>query len=109
MQVAHDRTDQLTGERTTPLLNDDSGPDAYVRKYGPAGDERWRHEFGSDATDSAFGSAIDDVGHTYVVGSTWGSVPGGRSAGGRDALAVKLGPPQASEGYDDPIPPTPFR
>ena len=89
------------------LLNGDSGPDAYVRKYGQVGNDVWRHDFGSDATDSAFGCAVDDAGRAYVVGSTWGALPGGRTAGGRDAFAVRLGPPMAPGGYDDPLPRTP--
>ena len=60
--------------------------DAFVRRYGAAGDEVWTSQFGSWDRDFARDVAVDGAGGVYVVGETEGTLPGLRSAGGRDAF-----------------------
>jgi photosystem II stability/assembly factor-like uncharacterized protein len=67
------------------------GNDAFVRKYDAAGTELWTRQFGSSATDIAYGVASDTSG-AYVIGSTTGTWSGQTSAGGEDVLVRKLDP-----------------
>lgn len=64
--------------------------DAFVRRYDPAGIDRWTRQFGSGERDAAYGVAVNRAGAAYVVGSTNGVLPGQTSAGGLDAFTVKL-------------------
>ena len=63
--------------------------DAYVRKYDAAGTEVWTRQFGSFERDFARGVAVDGAGSVYVVGQTFGTLPGQVSAGGFDAFIRK--------------------
>jgi hypothetical protein len=67
------------------------GSDAmFVRRYGPLGPARWTRTFGSTAFgDRASGMAADTSG-TYVVGSTYGDLPGETNRGLADAFVVAL-------------------
>jgi hypothetical protein len=69
--------------------------DAFIRKYGPTGEELWTRQFGTDAPEVAEGVAVDSEGNAYVVGSANGALPGQAGAGGRDAVLRKYG--QAGE------------
>jgi hypothetical protein len=62
--------------------------DAYIRKYDVDGNELWTRLFGSSTGDSASEIAVDNSG-VYVVGETWGTLPGQTSAGGPDAYIRK--------------------
>jgi hypothetical protein len=69
------------------------GSDAiFVRRYGPWGAVRWTRTFGS----SAFGDAADhvatDPSGIFVVGSTYGALPGATNRGRADAFVVALDP-----------------
>ena len=66
-----------------------SQEDAYVRKYDKDGNELWTRQFGTHLTDDALAMAIDGVGNFYVVGGTWGELPGQTNLGGRDAYVRK--------------------
>jgi hypothetical protein len=66
--------------------------DAFVRKYDPAGDEVWTHQFGSTERDMANGVAVDGAGDVWVVGQTFGSLPGQMSNGGWDAFLRRYDP-----------------
>ena len=63
--------------------------DAFVRKYDTAGQELWTRQFGSAERDFARAVATDEVGNAYVVGETWGDLPGHGSAGSYDAFVRK--------------------
>lgn len=65
--------------------------DAFVRKYDPAGIDRWTRQFGGSLVDEAFGVAIDGVG-AYVVGSADGTLPGEGPAGRLDAFVRRYDP-----------------
>jgi hypothetical protein len=67
------------------------GSDAmFVRRYGPRGAVWWTRTFGSAAFgDRASGVATDASG-TYVVGSTYGDLPGTTNRGLADAFVVAL-------------------
>jgi hypothetical protein len=70
----------LSGQEPAGML------DAFVSSYDPSGTERWTRQFGSAESDLAHGVAVDGAGNVYVVGETRGTLPGQRSAGGRDAF-----------------------
>ena len=63
--------------------------DAFVRKYDAAGTELWTRQFGSSERDFARGVALDGQGSGYVVGETYGVLPGQAPAGGYDAYVRK--------------------
>ena len=66
--------------------------DAFVRKVDPEGNELWTRQFGSWESDFARSVAIGPSGDVYVVGETNGTLPGQRSAGGRDAFLRRYDP-----------------
>lgn len=66
--------------------------DAFLRRYDPAGVEVWTRQFGSNERDIPKGVTLDDAGNVYVVGQTFGSLPGQTSAGGWDAFLRKYTP-----------------
>ena len=78
-------------------LQDDGGGDAFVAKYGPAGDLAWARRFGGADAARATAVAVAD-GAVYVAGDFEGSAdlhPGGpellwTSAGSSDGFVVKL-------------------
>ena len=64
--------------------------DAFVRKYDPDGDELWTRQFGTEMSDQALGTDLDEAGDLYVVGITEGALPGLTKSGGRfDAFVRK--------------------
>jgi WD40 repeat protein len=63
--------------------------DAFVRKYGTAGNERWTRQFGSSGSDNAAGVSVDPDGNVLVAGTTRGALPGQSSAGEFDAFVRK--------------------
>ena len=62
---------------------------AFLRKYDPTGEERWIRQFGSTEGDGAQDVAVNREGNVYVVGWTWGALPGKASAGKQDAFLRK--------------------
>lgn len=64
--------------------------DAFLRKYGPGGEEVWTRQFGSPESDSASGVVVD--GNVYLAGETGGALPGQTSAGRGDAFLRKYAP-----------------
>ncbi len=52
------------------------GSDAYVRKYDINGNEVWTRQFGTLDFDDGLSIALDDTNHLYVVGQTFGTLPG---------------------------------
>ncbi|HUG68126.1 MAG TPA: SBBP repeat-containing protein [Pirellulaceae bacterium] len=63
--------------------------DAYVAKYDSAGNLLWLTQLGTDQYENLEGLALYN-GDVYVSGITEGVFPGEVSAGGSDALVVKL-------------------
>jgi hypothetical protein len=66
--------------------------DGFLRRYNAAGAEIWTRQFGSNERDLPKGVTLDDAGNVYVVGQTFGSLPGQISAGGWDAFLRKYTP-----------------
>ena len=52
----------------------------------------WLHQFGTRDADDAEGVAVDPAGDAYVVGQTFGALPGQSSAGMIDAFVRKYDP-----------------
>lgn len=63
--------------------------DAWVTRYGPAGDQRARFRFGTAEEDVAYALAADPSGALYLAGRTEGSL-GGPNSGGNDACFGKF-------------------
>ena len=81
--VAGRTNGELPGQTST-------GPrDAFVRKYGPDGDELWTRQFGTSGDDDVREIAVDAEGNVYVGGQTSGILPGQTSAGDTDAFVRK--------------------
>jgi len=66
--------------------------DGFVRRYDTSGTEVWTRQFGSSERDIPKGVTLDDSGNVYVVGQTFGTLPGQTSAGGWDAFLRKYAP-----------------
>jgi len=63
--------------------------DAFVRKYDGSGNVLWTRQFGTSASDYAYGVAVDASGNVYVTGETWGALPGQTFSGYYDAFVRK--------------------
>jgi hypothetical protein len=62
--------------------------DAFLRKYDAGGKELWTRQFGTKKLEEVTGITADDTG-VYVVGSTFGVLPGQTGAGGSDLFIRK--------------------
>jgi hypothetical protein len=62
--------------------------DAFARKYDEDGDELWTRQFGGAGFDTAAGAAAND-GAVYVVGQTFGALPGQPPSSSFDAYVRK--------------------
>jgi hypothetical protein len=94
--VAVDQTGDLyvVGQTSGDLTEHSSGGmiDAFVRRYDAGGGVVWTRQFGSHERDLARDVDVDAAGNIYVVGETFGSLPGQVSAGGWDAFVRKYDP-----------------
>jgi hypothetical protein len=72
-----------------PEQESSGGVDAFVARFGSAGNQRWLHQFGTRRDDRATSVGTDDNG-AYVAGSTAGPF-GKRRAGSTDAFVAHLG------------------
>jgi Beta-propeller repeat len=86
LYVAGQTSGELPGQKAAGMV------DVFVRRIDPGGHEVWTRQFGSDERDEPKGVALDDAGNVYVVGQTFGSLPGQVSAGGWDAFIRKYTP-----------------
>lgn len=86
--VAGETEGALPGE-TSADRGDET--DAFVRKYDPNGTELWTRQFGTSGSEYASAVAVDGSG-VYVVGSTYGALPGQTGAGSWDAFVRKYDP-----------------
>ena len=91
--VAVDSSDNvyITGITGGTLPGQDNlgGTDAFVRKYDGSGNEIWTIQFGTSADDRASGVVVDGSNNIYVMGYTYGALPGQTSSGDRDAFVRK--------------------
>jgi ABC-type phosphate transport system substrate-binding protein len=74
-----------------PGQTSSGGSDAFVTAYHPDGSPSWTVQFGTGATDLAFGVAVDGAGNVIVAGPTSGALPGQTSIGGSDAYVRSYG------------------
>ena len=65
------------------------GIDAFIAKYDSNGNQVWLRQFGTVASDAAYGVALDSAGDVYVTGSTRGSLNASNNSGGADTFVVK--------------------
>jgi hypothetical protein len=77
---------ELAGQKNAGMI------DGFLRRYDPSGAEVWTRQFGSSERDIPKGVTVDEGGNVYVVGQTFGSLPGQTSAGGWDAFLRKYSP-----------------
>jgi hypothetical protein len=63
--------------------------DAYIAKYGPAGNLLWIQQLGTSDYDWSSSVAVDGSGNVFISGRTYGSL-GGTNAGELDAFLVKF-------------------
>jgi hypothetical protein len=52
------------------------GYDAFVRKLDPTGNVIWTRQFGTEASETAYGAAVDTGGNVVITGETSGSLFG---------------------------------
>ena len=71
---------------TLPGQSSAGGLDAFIRRFGADGSERWTHQFGTAHDDVAYAVAVDNLGNAYVAGYTTGTLPGQKQAGGPDGF-----------------------
>jgi hypothetical protein len=86
LYVTGQTSGELPGQQAAGMI------DGFVRRYDPAGREVWTRQFGSPERDLPKGVALDDAGNVYVVGQTFGSLPGQTSAGGWDGFIRRYTP-----------------
>ena len=63
--------------------------DGFVRKYDGEGNELWTRQLGTQSADRIHGAGLESAGNLYVVGQTFGALPGHTSAGRSDAFIRK--------------------
>jgi hypothetical protein len=64
------------------------GNDVFLSKYDANGIALWTRQFGSSASDTAYGVSADSSG-VYVTGYTSGTLPGQSTSGGDDVFVQK--------------------
>jgi hypothetical protein len=82
----------VTGTTTQDLdgsLEADSGQNAFIIKYSPAGAPLWAHQFGTPGQDFGEALCVDGDGNVVVVGSTAGVLDGTRTGTDMDVFLVK--------------------
>jgi len=68
---------------------ENSRNDAFLVKYTSKGKEKWIKQLGSFHDDSANAIAIDQSGHVFICGSTFGELESGEAIGKNDAFLAK--------------------
>ncbi|GAI17324.1 unnamed protein product, partial [marine sediment metagenome] len=69
-----------------------------------SGSEIWTKQFGTSTYDEAYDVAVDTFDNVYVVGQTYGALPGQTSSGDGDAFLVKFVQPTPVGGTALPAP-----
>ena len=62
--------------------------DVFVARYSPTGEMEWVAQAGTSSVDRSVDIGVDDSGNVYLLGHTFGTLPGLTSAGGYDGLLV---------------------
>ncbi len=65
--------------------------DAFVQAFSPSGAELWILQFGTAESEGVTGAAAGEGGDIFVVGHTYGVLPGQASAGSWDGFVVRIG------------------
>jgi subtilisin family serine protease len=65
------------------------GTDAFIAKYDTNGNQVWLRQFGTLASDGAYGVALDNAGNVYLTGCTRGSLNASNNSGGADIFVIK--------------------
>jgi hypothetical protein len=68
------------------------GIDAFIAKYDTNGNQVWLRQFGTLASDGAYGVTLDNGGNIYVTGQTKGNLNGNQNSGGSDNFVIKYAP-----------------
>ncbi len=55
--------------------------DAFIAKFDASGTRLWTRQLGSNADDFGLGVAVDATGNAYMVGSSFGNLPGATNSG----------------------------
>ena len=77
---------------THPGQTNEGFPDAFLRKFDPAGEVLWTRQLGSHSRDVAEDVAVDIEGNVYVAGWTVAGLPGQPFVEGVDAFVVQVAP-----------------
>jgi hypothetical protein len=72
-----------------PGYSQQGAGDVFVAKYDKNGNHKWIRGIGSDRHDEASGVSVSKSGDVYVVGLTYGGLPGQTGVSGLDAFVVK--------------------
>lgn len=79
------------GGGALPGQTSSGGYDAFVKKYDLNGNPLWARQFGTGVSDIPYGAGSDGNG-VYLVGTTFGILPGQTSAGNYDSYIRKYDP-----------------
>ncbi|MEJ2668119.1 MAG: SBBP repeat-containing protein [Deinococcales bacterium] len=63
--------------------------DVFVARFDAQGTALWVRQLGTSAQDDGYDVAVDSAGNAFVVGRTYGAMPGQASAGLSDAFVAK--------------------
>ncbi len=63
--------------------------DAFLAKFDTNGDPVWVRQFGTDRVDEARGVTVDSADNVYIVGNTYGALPGYTNQGWTDTYLAK--------------------
>ncbi len=63
--------------------------DIFITKYNTSCNRVWTKQFGTTATDKAYGIAIDSSDNIYITGETWGDLDGNSNRGNSDIFLAK--------------------
>ena len=74
----------VAGTTGAALANQANPGGVFLRKYDSIGNELWTRQFSTGEEDYAGGVAIDRNGNVYIVGTTFGLLPGQAKVGNTD-------------------------
>ena len=82
----------VTGVTLGALDNNESSGewDIFLTKHTHEGKKQWTRQWGTNKRDAGLSTATDSDGSVYVTGYVSGSLPGGRTFGGKDIFLSKL-------------------
>ena len=80
----------VTGTTSGSIAGSQGNIDVWVAKYDRRGNKKWTRQFGSDATDEAYGILTDNSGNFYLSGTTTGNLFTEPQSEGGDAWVAKF-------------------